>query len=69
MKYSTASGKTTEFMFSANGSEWHCNRQAGDIYFRMRIHGFTWWSDAFKLTSDENRKKQIAEFLEAVKNG
>ena len=56
-------------MFSANGSEWHCNRQAGDIYFRMRIHGFTWWSDAFKLTSDENRKKQIAEFLEAVKNG
>ena len=69
MKYSTRSGKSTEFMFSRDGTAWHANREPGDKFFRMRIHGFTWWSDAFKLTSDENRKKQIAEFLEAVKNG
>ena len=68
MKYLMRSGKSSEFMFSRNGTAWHANREPGDKFFRLRIEGFSWWSEAFELTPEAQRRKKIQKFIENLKN-
>ena len=63
MNYLTRSGKSTEFMFSRDGTAWHANREPGDKFFRLRIVGFSWWSEAFELTPEAQRLEKIKNFI------
>ena len=67
MRYLTASGKKTEFMFSRDGTAWHANREPGDKFFRLRIAGFSWWSEAFELTPEAQQRANIQKFIENLK--
>ena len=67
MNYLTRSGKSTEFVFSRDGTAWHANREPGDKFFRLRIVGFSWWSEAFELTPEAPRRANIQKFIENLK--
>ena len=54
-------------MFSRDGTAWHANREPGDKFFRLRIAGFSWWSEAFELTPEAQQRANIQKFIENLK--